>query len=70
MELKDYLNESFTKEYGFRLKFAADCGADHMDILEKCLAKYNMVSISPFKRSPIEEGWISRVIFIGSITPL
>ncbi len=55
MELKDYLNESFTKEYGFRLKFAADCGADHMDILEKCLAKYNMVSISPFKRSPIEE---------------
>ena len=55
MELKDYLKESFTKEYGFRLKFAADCGADHMDILEKCLAKYNIVSISPFKRSPIEE---------------
>ena len=55
MELKDYLKESFTKEYGFRLKFAADCGSDHMDILEKCLAKYNMVSISPFKRSPIEE---------------
>jgi hypothetical protein len=26
-----------------------------MDMLEKCLAKYNLISITPFKRTPIEE---------------
>ena len=55
MELKNFIAESFKKEYGYRLKFAADCGSEHMDILEKCLAKYNLVSITPFKRTPIEE---------------
>ena len=55
MELKNYITESFNKEYGYRLKFAADCGSEHMDIIEKCLAKYNLVSTSPFKRTPIEE---------------
>lgn len=55
MELKQYIAESFKKEYGYRLKFAADCGSDQMDILEKCLAKYNLVSVTPFKRQPIQE---------------
>jgi len=55
MELKNYIAESFNKEYGYRLKFAADCGSDQMDMLEKCLAKYNLVSITPFKRTPIQE---------------
>ena len=55
MELKNYIAESLNKEYGYRLKFAADCSADHMDMLEKCLAKYNLVSATPFKRTPIEE---------------
>jgi len=55
MELKQYIAESFKKEYGYRLKFAADCGSDQMDILEKCLAKYNLVSATPFKRQPIQE---------------
>ncbi len=55
MELKNYIAESFNKEYGYRLKFAADCSAEHMDMLEKCLAKYNLVSATPFKRTPIEE---------------
>jgi len=55
MELKYYITESFNKEYGYRLKFAADCGSEHMDMLEKCLAKYNLISITPFKRTPIEE---------------
>lgn len=55
MELKNYIAESFNKEYGYRLKFAADCTADHMDMLEKCLGKYNLVSATPFKRTPIEE---------------
>ena len=35
MELKNFIAESFKKEYGYRLKFAADCGSEHMDILEK-----------------------------------
>jgi len=55
MELKQYIAEAFSKEYGYRIKVAADCGDDHMDILEKCLAKYNFVSATPFKRTPIQE---------------
>ena len=55
MELKNYIAESFTKEYAYRVKLAHNCEADQMDMLEKCLAKYNFVSASPFKRSPIEE---------------
>jgi len=55
MELKQYISEAFSKEYGFRVKIAADCGSDHMDIIEKCLSKYNLVSAAPFKRTPIEE---------------
>ena len=38
MKLKDYLQESFKKEYGYRVKLAMDCGSDQMDIIEKCLA--------------------------------
>ncbi len=55
MKLKEYITESFNKEYGYRVKFAADCGSDQMDMLEKCLDKYNLVSATPFKRTPIEE---------------
>ena len=49
-ELKQYIAEAFSKEYGYRVKIASDCGSDHMDIIEKCLAKYNLVSATPFKR--------------------
>lgn len=52
---KELLNESFEKEYGYRIKFAHDCGTEHMDMLEKCLQKYNVVSVAPFKRTPIQE---------------
>lgn len=55
MELKQYITEAFSKEYGFRVKIASDCGSEQMDIIEKCLAKYNLVSAAPFKRTPIEE---------------
>jgi hypothetical protein len=55
MEFKDYLTESFNKEYGYRVKLACNCTNEHMDIIEACLAKYNVVSISDFKRKPIEE---------------
>ena len=40
MELKQYISEAFSKEYGFRVKIASDCGSEQMDMLEKCLAKY------------------------------
>ena len=55
MELKQYIAESFSKEYAYRVKIAADCGSEHMDIIEKCLAKYNFVSASAFKRQPVQE---------------
>ena len=54
MELKDYLKESFNKEYGYRVKFACDCSSEQKDIIEQCLAKYGVVSISDFKRKPID----------------
>lgn len=55
MNLKEFITESFNKEYGYRIKIAADCGADHMDRLEKILQKYDLVSASPWKRTPIQE---------------
>lgn len=55
MKLKDYLKESFSKEYSYRVKIASDCGPKDMDIIEACLAKYNLVSVSSFKRTPIQE---------------
>ena len=55
MELKDQLKDSYNKEYGYRVKFACDCSSEQKDIIEQCLAKYGVVSISDFKRKPIEE---------------
>jgi hypothetical protein len=55
MKLKDYITESFKKEYGYRIKIASDCGSEHMSVLENCLAKYNLVSATPWKRTPIQE---------------
>ena len=52
---KDHLTESLNKEYSFRVKIAADCGSEHMTCIEDCLAKYNLVSVAPFKRKPISE---------------
>ena len=55
MKLREYITESFKKEYAYRLKFAADITAEDVTQIEKCLAKYNVVSVSPVKRTPIEE---------------
>lgn len=54
MKFKDFITESFKKEYGYRIKLAANCNDEHMTRLENCLNKYNLVSITPFKRTPIE----------------
>jgi hypothetical protein len=55
MQLKDFITESFKKEYSFRVKIAADCKPEHLDVIESCLAKYNVVSVAAFKRTPIQE---------------
>lgn len=55
MQFKDFLTESFDKEYGFRVKIAADCNADHLRVIEDCLQKYNVLSVAEFKRKPISE---------------
>ena len=46
-DLKELINESFTKEYGYRIKLARDCSADDLSKLESALAKYNLVSATP-----------------------
>jgi hypothetical protein len=55
MHFKDFLAESFKKEYGYRIKIAANCDSSHMDTIEECLQKYNLVSVAAFKRRPISE---------------
>lgn len=55
MQLKDFIAESFKKEYAYRVKIAADCGSDQMTQLESALQKYNLVSVAAWKRTPIEE---------------
>lgn len=54
-DLKELINESFSKEYGYRIKLARDCSADDLSKLESALAKYNLVSATPWKRLPIQE---------------
>ncbi len=65
MKLKDYITESFKKEYGYRVKIAGDCGAEQMSTLEGCLQKYNLVSAAPWKRTPIQENPIEFVKYKG-----
>lgn len=55
MEFKNFIAESFKKEYAYRVKIAADCGDKHMEMLEMAMAKYNCESIAPWKRQPIQE---------------
>jgi hypothetical protein len=55
MKFRDFITESFKKEYGYRVRLAADCTAEHMTQLENCLSKYELISATAFKRSPIEE---------------
>ena len=55
MQLKEFIAESFKKEYAYRVKFAANCGADQMTHLENALQKYGLVSAAAWKRRPIEE---------------
>jgi len=54
-QLKDYLTESFSKDYSYRIKFAHDCDSAMLSRLEDCLKKYNLQSVAPWNRTPIQE---------------
>ena len=54
-DLKDIINESFKKEYGYKVKIASDCTPEDLSKLESVLQKYNIVSATPWKRTPITE---------------
>lgn len=53
--LKEFLQEAEAKTYAYRIKIAGECNAESTTILESSLQKYELVSISPWKRSPIEQ---------------
>lgn len=55
MDFKNYIAESFKKEYAYRVKIAANCGDYHMEMLEQAMGKYACESIAPWKRQPIQE---------------
>lgn len=55
MKLSEYLKESFQKEYCYRVKIAHDCDQNTMTMLEKAMGKYQLVSVAPWKRQPIQE---------------
>jgi len=61
MNLRDYLTESMSKEYAYRIKIAADCSDDHLSKLEETLMKYNIISAANWRRTPIEENPIEFV---------
>ena len=54
-ELKDIISESLDKEYGYKIKVARDCSNEDFAKLESILAKYNIISATPWKRAPIQE---------------
>ena len=62
---RDYITESFKKEYGYKVKLAANCTAEHLSKIESCLQKYNLVSATPFKRTPIQENPMEFVRYKG-----
>jgi len=55
MQFKDFLAESLSKEYYYRIKIAADCGDEQLTIIENCLDKYSVQKVEPMKRTPIQE---------------
>jgi len=56
--MKSFLEllESNKKEYKFTIKLAcAEVGNDMLDKIESCLARYELVSASKFKKSPLQK---------------
>ena len=53
--LKELLQEAESKTYSYRVKIAGECNEDITDIMESSLQKYEVVNITPWKRTPIEQ---------------
>jgi hypothetical protein len=51
--LKEYLQEATTKTYAYRIKIAGDCTEESSTVLENALQKYQLESMSTWKRTPI-----------------
>lgn len=51
---KDYLTES-KKTYDFKIKIAGDCGKNCSQKIKAALAKYDVLSLSAGKTTPIQE---------------
>ena len=52
---KEYITESFSKSFSYRIKLAGDFGSADATSLENILGKYGVQSVSSFKRTPIQE---------------
>lgn len=51
--LKEYLQEATSKTYAYRIKIAGDCTQESTTVLENALQKYQLESMSGWKRTPI-----------------
>lgn len=52
---KDFLAEATSKTYAYRIKIAADCSSEHTTVLENALQKYQLESVTAWKRTPIQQ---------------
>ena len=52
---KEYIAESFSKSFSYRIKLAGDYGSQDASFIENVLGKYGVQSVSSFKRTPIQE---------------
>ena len=52
---KEYITESFSKSFSYRIKLAGDYGSQDATFIENILGKYGVQSVSSFNRTPIQE---------------
>ena len=52
---KEYITESFSKSFSYRIKLAGDYGPSDATYIENILGKYGVQSVSSFNRTPIQE---------------
>lgn len=52
---KEYITESFSKSFSYRIKLAGDYRSEDSTFIENILGKYGVQSVSDFKRTPIQE---------------
>ena len=52
---KEYITESFSKSFSYRIKLAGDYGPSDSTYIENILGKYGVQSVSSFNRTPIQE---------------